>query len=97
VSAEEEQAHVMEDRARSATRRRAQAQLDDLQAKQEEREENLRQKANALEARWQARVSSIKERAASAKAEANQRHEEHMTKLSRFAELQHESFKQLFA
>jgi hypothetical protein len=39
---------------------------------------------------------SIKERAASAKADTKKRHEEHIAKLSRFAELQRESFKQLF-
>ncbi len=95
----DDQAHVKEELKRSAgeAKTKLEAQLQEMQAKQKAGEDQLRKKADALEQRWNARFSNIKERAATAKAEARKRHEEHLAKLSRFSELQRESFKQLFA
>ena len=95
----EEQAHVRAEvkKATGEVKAGIDADLKELEAKQKERQERLKAKAHALEERWQAQVAAIRQGAESAKVEAKRRHELHLAKLSRFAELQGESFRALFS
>lgn len=72
------------------------AKRAELRAKQEAQRGRLRARANKLEQSWQARLDTIKEKAAAANARIKARHEQHMEKLSRFAAAQKRAFGELF-
>jgi uncharacterized membrane protein len=95
----DEEAHLEAEIAKASGEAKAKlvAQRDALRAKQTAQRERLRARANKLEAEWNARIESIKQKNKAAKAEAKQRHELHAQKLSRFADLQKQSFRELFA
>ena len=100
VEALNEERHHLEaeiGRATGDAKAKLEAKREGLRAKQAAQRERLHARANKLEESWRAKLESIKEKAGSAKAEAKTRHEEHVEKLSRFAALQTESFRQLFA
>jgi uncharacterized membrane protein len=96
---EEDQQHLEAEIARSRGEAKAklEAKRAELRAKQSAQREKLRARANELEESWRVKLESIQQKAAAAKAEAKARHEEHMEKLSRFAALQKESFRELFS
>jgi hypothetical protein len=73
------------------------AKRDELAAKQKAQRERLEKRARDLQASWDAKIASVKEKAQSAKAEAKARHEQHVDKLGRFAALQKQSFHELFS
>jgi len=73
------------------------AQRDALRKKQQAQRERLRARANKLEAEWNARIESIKQKQKAAHEEAKKRHELHAQKLARFADMQKQSFRELFA
>ncbi len=95
----DEEAHVDAEIARAAGDAKAKlvAKKNELQAKQTAQREKMRARANKLEDSWHARIESIKEKNKAAKAEAKHRHEQHAEKLSRFAALQKQSFRELFS
>jgi uncharacterized membrane protein len=95
---DEEMAHVGAEiaRARDDAKAKLEAKRQEIQAKQRAQRARLKERAAKLQASWEARVASIQQKAAAAKAEARVRHQEHVEKLSRFAQLQKESFRQLF-
>ena len=72
-------------------------ELEVLRRVFEAQRERLQKRASKLEESWEAKIASIKEKAAAAKAEAKTRHQQHVEKLARFAAAQKESFHQLFA
>ena len=98
-SLDEEMAHVGAEIARSRDDAKAklEARRAELQAKQRAERARLKERASQLQASWEAKLASIRQKTAAAKADAKVRHEQHMEKLSRFAERQRESFRQLFA
>jgi len=95
----DEEAHLEAEIAKASGEAKAKlvAQRDALRAKQIAQRERLHARANKLEAEWNARIESIKQKNKAAKAEAKQRHELHVQKLARFADQQKESFRELFA
>ena len=95
----EEEAHLESeiDKASGEAKAKLVAQRDALRAKQTAQRERLRARANKLEAEWNARIESIKQKNKVAKAEAKQRHELHAQKLAHFADLQKQSFRELFS
>jgi len=98
-SAKEEQAHLEAEiaHATGAAKAKLEAQRNELRAKQAAERERLHKQATKLQETWDAKIASIKAKAASAKAEAKTRHERHMDKLSRFATAQKAAFHDLFA
>lgn len=95
----EEQAHVEAEIAKATgdAKAKLEAKRTELRAKQAGQRERLQKRAKKLEESWDAKIASLKKKTAEAKAAAKTRHEEHMQKLSRFAALQKESFRELFA
>jgi uncharacterized membrane protein len=83
--------------AKDATKAKLEAKRVELRSKQVAQREKLHECARTLQESWDAKLASIKEKAASAKADAKVRHQAHMDKLARFAALQKESFRELFA
>lgn len=72
------------------------AQREVLHERQAAQRERLRARANRLEAEWNARIESIRAKNQAMSAEAKQRRELHLHKLSRFVDLQKKSFRELF-
>src|SRR5271165_6448936 len=70
-SVKEEQQHIDAEiaRAAGAARGKLEAQRNELRAKQAAQKERLQKRAAKLQERWDAEIASIKEKAASAKAE----------------------------
>jgi uncharacterized protein DUF1269 len=95
----DEMAHLEAEIARSKDDAKAKlsAKRDQLRVKQQAQRERLEKRAGQLQANWDAKIASIKDKARSAKAEAKARHEQHMDKLGRFAALQKQSFHELFS
>jgi uncharacterized membrane protein len=95
----EEQQHIDSEifKADATMRAKLEAKRDELAAKQEAQKERLHQRATKLQESWDARIASIKEKAATAKAEAKARHQQHVDKLSKFAAEQKTSLRELFA
>jgi hypothetical protein len=95
----DEDAHIEAEIARSAENTKAKlvAKRNEIRAKQRAQRERLEKRARQLQAGWDAKIASIKEKTRSSKAEARSRHEQHMEKLGRFAALQKQSFNELFA
>lgn len=95
----EEQQHLEGEIAKAAgdAKAKLEARRAELRAKQTAEREKLHARANKLEESWRAKLESIKQKTAAAKSEAKTRHEQHLEKLSHFAALQKESFRQLFA
>ena len=95
----EEKAHLEAEigRAKGDAKAKLVAKRDELAAKQKAQRERLEKRARDLQASWDAKIASVKEKAQSAKAEAKARHEQHVDKLGRFAALQKQSFHELFS
>jgi uncharacterized membrane protein len=94
----DEQAHLEAEieRATGEAKAKLEAKRADLRAKQVMQRQRLQARAKQLQDGWEAKLASIKEKTAAAKAEAKTRHQQHMDKLSRFASMQKESFRELF-
>jgi uncharacterized membrane protein len=94
----EERAHLETEiaQAKDSEKTKLEARRDELRAKQTAQRERLQKRARKLEESWDAKVASIKEKAASAKTEAKARHERHIEKLGKFVALQKQSFRELF-
>ncbi len=95
----EEQAHVEAEIARvqGEARSKLEAKRNELRAKQVAQRERLQKRANKLQETLDAKIASVKKKAAEGKLAAKARHEQHVEKLARFAALQKESFRELFA
>ena len=95
----EEQQHLEAEMSKATGEAKAklEAKRAELRGKQAVQREKLRGRADKLEESWKAKLESIKEKAAAAKAEAKTRHEQHMEKLSQFTTLQRQAFRELFA
>jgi len=95
----EERAHLEGEIAKATGEAKAklEARRTELRAKEGGQRERLQKRASKLEEGWEAKIASIKEKAAAAKADAKARHQQHVDKLARFAAAQKESFHQLFA
>ena len=95
----EEQEHLDAEiaHATGAAKAKLEAQRNELRAKQAAQKERLHQRAAKLQESWDAKIASIEAKAASAKAEAKARHQQHVEKLSRFAAAQKGAFRDLFA
>jgi len=95
----EEQAHVEAEiaHAQGEVKAKLEAKRNELRAKQTAQRERLQKRANQLQESWDARIASVKKKAAEGKAAAKARHQEHVEKLSRFAAQQKESFRELFS
>jgi uncharacterized membrane protein len=98
-SLKEEQQHVDAEilKADGDAREKLKAKRNELQAKQAAQKERLHQRATKLQESWDAKIASIKQKAASAKADAKTRHQQHVERLSQFAAAQKASFRDLFA
>ena len=98
-SLQDEEQHLEAEIARANGEAKAKlvAQRDALRKKQQAQRERLRARANKLEAEWTARIESIKQKQKAAHDEAKKRHELHAQKLARFADMQKQSFRELFA
>jgi len=98
-SLKEEQQHVDAEilKADGDAREKLKAKRNELQARQAAQKERLHQRATKLQESWDAKIASIKQKAASAKADAKTRHQQHVERLSRFAAAQKASFQDLFA
>jgi uncharacterized membrane protein len=98
-SLDEERAHLTAEIARAGADAKAklEAKREELKAKERVQRGRLKEQASKLQASWEAKMASIQRKAADAKAEARARHQEHMDKLARFASLQKDSFRALFA
>jgi len=96
---DDEAAHLDAEIAKASDEAKAKlvAKKNELRTKQTAQREKMRARANKLEDQWHARIENIKAKNHAAKAEAKARHMEHMEKLSRFAALQKESFRELFS
>lgn len=94
----DEQAHVEAEIARATNDAKAklEAKRSELRGRQIAQAERLRNRASKLQESWEAKIASVKEKAAEAKTEAKTRHQQHVDKLVRFATAQKESFHQLF-
>jgi uncharacterized membrane protein len=95
----EEQAYVDAEIARATGEAKAklEARRSELRAKQAAQRERLQKRVTQIQESWDAKIASVKKKAADAKAAAKTRHQEHAEKLSRFAALQKESFRELFS
>ena len=98
-SLDEEMVHLQSEIARASDETKAKlvAKREELRAKQKAERDRLAQRAGHMQATWEAKIASIKQKAQSAKAEAKARHEQHVEKLGRFAALQRRSFYELFS
>jgi hypothetical protein len=95
----DEDAHLETEIARANDEQKAKlvAKRNELRSKQRKQRDRLEKRAKELQAAWDAKIASIKEKARSSKAEAKARHEQHMERLGRFAALQKQSFNELFS
>lgn len=95
----EEQQHIDAEilKANGDAKAKLEAKRSELRAKQAEQKDRLHRRVTKLQEGWDAKIASIKEKAASSKADAKARHESHVEKLSRFAAAQKASFHDLFA
>jgi len=95
----EEQAHVEAEIARATGEAKAKLEVrrNELRAKQAAQRERLQKRVNKLQESWDAKIASVKQKAAEGKAAAKARHEQHVEKLSRFAAEQKASFRELFS
>ena len=95
----EERAHLEAEIAHATgqAKGKLEARRAELRAKQAAQRDRLQKRASKLEESWEAKIASIKEKAASAKAEVKSRHQQHVEKLARFAAAQRDAFHQLFA
>jgi uncharacterized membrane protein len=95
----EEMAHVEAEIARSRDEARTKLvqKREELRVKQKAQRDRLEKRARALQANWDAKIASIGEKARAARADARARHEHHMQQLGRFADLQKQSFHELFS
>lgn len=84
-------------RASAEVKTKLEAKREEIRAKHTARRERLQKRAQELQAAWTAKIASIEAKVSSANAEAKARHEQHMEKLGRFAELQKQSFRELFS
>ena len=81
--------------AKSDTKAKLEAMRADLRTKQAAVRDRLRTRATKLQQSWAAKIASIKEKTAAAKAEAKARHQQHADKLARFTADQKEAFRDL--
>jgi uncharacterized membrane protein len=95
----EEAAHIKSEisKAQGDVKTQFEAKREELRLKQAAQRERLQKRAQALQERWEAQLASIQQKTTTAKAEAKVRHQHHIDQLDRFAAMQKESFKQLFA
>lgn len=95
----EEQQHIDAEilKATGDAKAKLEARRKELHAKQVAQKDRLNHRVTKLQEGWDAKIASIKEKAASSKADAKARHEMHVEKLSRFAATQKASFHDLFA
>ena len=95
----EEQAHIEAEiaHAQGEVKAKLEVRRNELRAKQVAQRERLQKRVNQLQQSWDAKIDSVKKKAAEAKAAAKARHQEHAEKLSRFAAAQKESFRELFS
>ncbi len=97
-SIKEEQDHLEAEIANAKGEAKSKLELkrNELRAQQKAQREKLQKRAHKLQESWDAKIASIKEKAASAKADAKTRHQQHEEKLGRFVALQKQSFHELF-
>ncbi len=95
----DEQQRFEAERARSSgsPSARSDAKSTKVGAKEVAQRERLRQRANGLQQAWEARMTSIRQKAALAKGEAKARHQQHLEELARLAATQEAIFNELFA
>jgi uncharacterized membrane protein len=98
-SVKEDQEHLEAGiaQATGAAKAKLEARRNELRAKQAAERERLHQRATKLQESWDAKIASIKDKAAAASAEAKVRHQKHVDKLTRFATAQKAAFHDLFA
>jgi uncharacterized membrane protein len=83
--------------ANGEAKKKLEAHRKGLEAKQRDKREQLKQRAAALQARWDAKIKSMDDKLAGAKADAKARHQRHHDQLAQLAQKQKESWKNLFA
>jgi uncharacterized membrane protein len=98
-SLKESEAHLEAEIAEATGEAKAklEAKRAELHAKQAGQRERLENRARKLQESWDARIASIKAKAAAANAQAKVRHQQHAEKLDRFVSLQKQAFRELFA
>ena len=94
----DEEVHVEAEiaRAKDDAKAKLEAKRNELRVARAAQTERLRKRASQIQESWEAKIASVKEKAAEAKTDAKTRHQQHLDKLVRFASLQKESFHQLF-
>jgi uncharacterized membrane protein len=95
----DQEAHLEAEIARATGEAKAklEARRAELRAKGAARRERLQKRERSLEQSWEAKIASVRAKAANAKAEAKARHEQHAEKLARFEAAQKAAFRDLFA